>query len=118
MPQAFADVTGVRGHPGRTLIDMLVAALQPQHMLLVLDNCEHLVQACAELAEALLRACPQRRVLATSRELLGAAGETTWRMPSLSVPGATGRRSVDDTGRSEAVRLFLERPWRSGQNLR
>jgi non-specific serine/threonine protein kinase len=67
------------------------------------------VQACAELAEALLRACPQRRVLATSRELLGAAGETTWRVPSLSVPGATGMRSVDDTARSEAVRLFIER---------
>ena len=68
--------------PPRRLADHL----REKRLLLVLDNCEHLVGACAELAEALLRACPGLRILATSREPLGIAGEMTWRVPSLAVP--------------------------------
>src|SRR5262249_41115285 len=88
-------------------------------LLLVLDNCEHLLDACARLADAVLRACPQVRLLCTSREALGIAGDTAWRVPSLPVPAATGPAGGDgllpDAGGAEglaryaAVRLFVER---------
>ncbi len=68
----------------RSAMDVLVGHLCDKQALLILDNCEHLVQACAELAEAVLRACPRLRILATSREALNIPGETTWRVPSLS----------------------------------
>ena len=76
----------------------------------MLDNCEHLLDACAALAEALLRACPGVRVLATSREPLGIAGEVAWRVPSLAAarPAAARRRSTQ-LAAVEAVRLFVER---------
>src|SRR5262249_18217520 len=64
----------------------LLDHLRARTALLLLDNCEHLVGACAALADAVLRGCPRVRVLATSRELLGIAGEVTWRVPSLAVP--------------------------------
>jgi non-specific serine/threonine protein kinase len=107
--QAVADVAGVREQPGWPLWDTLLTALQHRHLLLVLDNCEHMVDACAELAEALLRGCPALRILATSREPLRAAGERTWRVPSLSLPGPLNGQAIDETVRSEAGRLFLER---------
>lgn len=68
--RAVASVVGAREEPGRPLSATLIDLLRPQHLLLVLDNCEHLVMACAELVTALLRACPHLRVLATSREPL------------------------------------------------
>jgi predicted ATPase/DNA-binding SARP family transcriptional activator len=84
-----------------------VAALAQQigeaNLLLVLDNCEHLIDACAALADALLRACPNLRLLATSRERLRTPGEVAWRVPSLSLPRA------GDPASSEAVRLFCQR---------
>ena len=86
VPQAVASVLGVREQPGRSLTKTLFNHLKPKELLLVLDNCEHLVEACAELAEALLRTCPSLRILATSREALGTAGETRWLVPSLSLP--------------------------------
>ena len=91
VPQAVAQAVGVREEPGRPLLATLVDALKPRRLLLVLDNCEHLLDACARLADALLRACPRLRLLATSREALGIAGETVWRVPSLPVPAAPGR---------------------------
>jgi predicted ATPase len=109
VPQAVAKAIGVHEQRGRAVQDALVADLRHRQLLLVLDNSEHLVAACAELAEALLRTCPGLRILATSREPLYAAGETTWRVPSLSVPGALGERPVDETERSEAGRMFIER---------
>jgi predicted ATPase len=79
----------------------------------VLDNCEHLLEACARLADALLRACPHVTVLATSREGLGIAGEATWRVPSLAVPeaaaGPAASGAAGDPSRSAAVRLFADR---------
>ena len=71
-------------------LQSLKQALQARRMLLVLDNCEHLTQACAELAEDLLGACPRLQILATSREPLGIGGEVTWRVPSLAVPDEGG----------------------------
>ena len=108
VPQAVAAALGVREEPGRPPRDTLRTALQPRHLLLVLDNCEHLVAACAHLVEALLRVCPGLRILATSREALGVAGETLRRVPSLSVP-PDDVLTVDEIGRYEAVRLFVER---------
>ena len=87
----------------------LVAHLRPWRTLLLLDNCEHLLEATARLADAVLRGCPGVRVLATSRELLGVAGETAWRVPSLGLPdpgAAPGAAALEASG---AGRLFLER---------
>ena len=78
VPQAVASVLGVRGLPGDTLLDSLCLHLGSREVLLILDNREHLVNACASLAEALLRSCPRLRILATSRETLGVSGETLY----------------------------------------
>src|SRR6185436_16420360 len=85
---AVASVLGVPDAPGRPLVEAVAHHLRARPVLLVLDNCEHLVDACARLAGALLSGCPRLRVLATSRERLGIAGETVWRVPSLAVPDA------------------------------
>src|SRR5919107_6219955 len=84
--QAVASVLGVREQPGRSPTETLADHLESKKVLLLLDNCEHLVDACATLAEALLRSSPELRVLATSREALGITGEVAWPVPSLSLP--------------------------------
>jgi predicted ATPase/class 3 adenylate cyclase len=113
VPQAVAAAVGVREAPGRPLLATLTDALRPKRLLVVLDNCEHLLDACARLADALLRTCPHVRVLATSREALGIAGETAWRVPSLPVPAAAGAAEpgpdVAGLARYAAVRLFADR---------
>src|SRR5262245_31766059 len=114
VPQAVADPVGVREEPGRPLLATLTDALRPKRLLLVLDNCEHLLDACARLADALLRACPHVRLLATGREALGLAGEQAWPVPPLPVPAPPGDaapapRAVARLARNAAVRLFVER---------
>jgi non-specific serine/threonine protein kinase len=109
LSQSIAAALGIREQPGRPLAETLVDALRHRALLLVLDNCEHLVMASAQLADALLRSCPALRVLATSRESLGVAGEVSWRVPSLELPQYQGDASPADLARSEAVRLFVER---------
>jgi predicted ATPase len=109
VPQTVASVLGVREQPGRLLTETLSNHLKPKKTLLVLDNCEHLVEACAELAEALLRACPKLRILTTSREVLGITGETTWRVPSLSLPDPRHVPPIEELPRCEAIGLFIER---------
>ena len=104
---AVAAGLGIHEQAGRPLFDVVVESLQHRRLLLVLDNCEHLVQACAELAELLLGSCAGLRILATSRERLGAAGETNWRVPSLVVPDPD--TPSDALHEFEAARLFLER---------
>ena len=86
VPRAVASTLGVREQPDRTLTEILSEYLGSRKVLLVFDNCEHLIEACAKLAEALLRSCPELRILATSREALGITGEVTWFVPSLSLP--------------------------------
>jgi predicted ATPase/DNA-binding SARP family transcriptional activator len=87
---------------------VLIRLLRDRALLLVLDNCEHLVETCAELADQLLRACPDLSILATSREALGVKGERAWLVPALGVPEATSAtRAAAES--SEAVRLFVER---------
>jgi predicted ATPase/class 3 adenylate cyclase len=113
VPQTVAAAVGVREAPGRPVLATLTDALKPRRLLLVLDNCEHLLDACARLADALLRACPHLRLLCTSREALGIAGEAAWRVPSLPVP-ADGGAAPPAPGAAglagyAAVRLFAER---------
>ena len=104
----IAAVFGVREMAGRTLLDGLVRHLRGRQTLLVLDNCEHLIEASAQLIETLLRGAPRLNVLATSREPLGLSGESVCRVPSLSLPEA-GAPSLEQLTRSEAGRLFEAR---------
>jgi predicted ATPase/DNA-binding SARP family transcriptional activator/class 3 adenylate cyclase/Tfp pilus assembly protein PilF len=110
----IARVLNVREQPGRGLSDVLVEELRPKRLLLILDNCEHLVAAAAEAAHSLLQACPQLRVLATSREQLAIPGEIVWPVPSLTMP------DLDPSERTrpglaaalagyESVQLFVDR---------
>jgi predicted ATPase len=108
-PQAVAAALGVHEQPGRALTDTLTDHLRAKDSLLVIDNCEHLVDAAAHLAATLLESCPKLRVLATSREHLSLLGEAVWTVPPLSLPGTGGTPSVEDLMGSEAVRLFLDR---------
>ncbi len=78
---AAATAIGLREVPDRPLADALIGFLRNKSLLLVMDNCEHLVEAVARLVDDVLRTCPRVRILATSREPLGCAGETTWRVP-------------------------------------
>ena len=104
-----ASTLGVVGAPGRAVDDLLVEYLETKEALLVLDNCEHLVGACAELVDALLRTCPGVRILATSREPLGVAGEVSWSVPPLSLPDTGLEQTPGELLRCEAVGLFVER---------
>src|SRR5205823_4659350 len=106
---AVASVLGVREERGRSLQETLVAALQPRKMLLVLDTCERLVDQCAKLADALIRACPRMRILATSRHLLNVPGEQAYLVPALSVPGARQIATAESIGKYDAARLFIDR---------
>jgi predicted ATPase len=105
--RAALSALGAREVPGRAPLETLVDYLQARTLLLIVDNCEHLVAGCAALVEALLRACPGLQVMATSREPLGLPGEAGWRVPSLALP-PPGAASADIV-RSEAVCLFAER---------
>jgi predicted ATPase/DNA-binding CsgD family transcriptional regulator len=109
VPQAVASVLGVRETPGAALVDSLRVRLASGDTLLVLDNCEHLVGACADLAGKLLGSCPRLRVLATSREALGVLGESLYPVPPLALPDPRHLRSARDLDRYEAAGLFVER---------
>jgi predicted ATPase/class 3 adenylate cyclase len=103
----IASLFKLREVQGTPLSDILVDYLRGKQLLLILDNCEHLVEACAELSERLLYACPNLKIIASSREALGIAGETVYRVPSLSLPQKTSpASSLMDY---EAVQLFVER---------
>ena len=105
----MAQALGVKEQAGKTIQKVLVDWLRSRHALLLLDNCEHLVAACASLASDLLRNCPQVHILATSREPLHVAGEQTYRVPSLSSPDPRKTESVETLSQYEAVTLFIER---------
>ncbi len=108
VPAALASATGVLEQPGRPLLEVLAEALGRQERVIVLDNCEHVIGAAAELAETLNRSCPRVRLLATSREPLGIGGEHVYRLAPLSLP-AEGATSLEDLEGSDAVKLFVER---------
>lgn len=102
-----ARVLGVREQPGSSLLQTVCAALRNRQLLLVLDNCEHVVAACAALAGSLLQACPDLCILATSREALEVAGERVYHVPPFPVPSA--QEAVAGPVDNEAVDLFVER---------
>jgi predicted ATPase/DNA-binding CsgD family transcriptional regulator len=111
--RAVAVAIGLQERPGQSLIQTLVEGLRQSPdappRLIVLDNCEHVLEACAQLAETLLHACAELRLLTTSREALGVRGETTWLVPPLSLPDGRLPASVLTLAKSEAVRLFVTR---------
>jgi predicted ATPase/class 3 adenylate cyclase len=107
LAQVVAATLGVLARPDTTLADSVIDALRMRELVLVFDNCEHLVDPVGRLAEGLLRDCPGIRILATSREALGIAGEQLWPLSALELPMPTG--TVDDIVASEAVQLFAER---------
>src|SRR5262245_42819181 len=109
VPQTVATALGVRELPGRPLIQTLIDSLCPKQLLLLLDNCEHLLSACTQLTERLLQACPQVRVLASSREALGLLGEQSYRVPSLSLPDPRQLPPWERLPEFEAVQLFTDR---------
>ena len=105
--QEVAAAAGAREHPGRCAVEALRDLLARRAVVIVLDNCEHVLDACASLVEAVLGACPGVSVMATSREPLGIAGEITLPVPPLRVPDADARLAA--LGRYESVQLFVER---------
>jgi len=109
VPQAVASVLNVYESPGRTLTDVIVEDLGDLEILIMLDNCEHVVGACARLAETLLRSCPGLCILATSREALDVAGERNFPVPPLSLPNTERATDFESLEEYEAIRLFVER---------
>jgi len=109
-----ANVFDVRDEPDRPLKDTLLHYLRNKQLLLIIDNCEHLVSACAELADDILQFCPQVRIVATSRFALGIRGETTYSVPPLSMLDLWKYRDPEDrtaeiVGQYDAAKLFVER---------
>lgn len=105
MATSLADAVGVREEPHQALLDTLVEQLRGWDVLVVLDNCEHLVESCAAAVAALMRSCPRVRVLATSRAPLVVEGETAWEVPPLSVPDPDAR-SAQEVVLADSARLF------------
>jgi len=108
LPQATASALGVQETDEQPLLETLVDYLKPRALLLVLDNCEHLVDGCADFAGRLLRDCPHLQILCTSRQPLGVTGEVVWRVPILAIP-PPGGAFEDLVERYAALRLFFER---------
>lgn len=113
VPQTIAAALGVQEHAGHPVKETLLAHLRERDLLLVLDNCEHLVDACASIVEDIFQTCPAIKILATSREELHILGETIWLVPSLSFPRSQVRTGstldLDLVEESEAAQLFIER---------
>ena len=109
VPQEVARVLGVREEPGAELLATLLRSLRDKELLLLLDNCEHVVEASARLCDALLSGCAKVRIIATSREALRVPGEATFRVPSLAVPDPEAEIDVAALTQYAAVRLFIDR---------
>jgi predicted ATPase/class 3 adenylate cyclase len=113
---AVSRALGLAGRAGGPVLEALLDALAPQDMLIVLDNCEHLIGGCAKTAEAILARCPGVRLLATSREPLRIGGEIIYRVPPLSLPGP-GEAGPAAAGSCDAVALFIDRARAQGAGL-
>jgi predicted ATPase/DNA-binding SARP family transcriptional activator len=121
--EAAASALRLPERPGLALIDSLAAALEPARMLILLDNCEHLIAAAAQLAEAIFERCPHVRILATSRRPLGIRGEFVWRVPSLPSPDpaalpADSEALCAHVAAFDAIRLFVERAGQADATFR
>jgi non-specific serine/threonine protein kinase len=104
-----ATALGITGHAQRPVLDALVETLRGWDGLLIVDNCEHLIQGCADLVDRLLGDCSNLHVLATSRESLGVRGEVTLLVAPLALPATAMDRPVDEMARFDAVQLFAAR---------
>jgi predicted ATPase len=113
VPAAICEAIGIGGPPGRAVLDGLLDALAFQSVLIVLDNCEHLIDACAKTAEAILRRCPRVSLLVTSREPAGIAGESIYRVPPLALPDPAD----PDPASCDALALLAERAREQGVDL-
>ncbi len=109
VPQTILSTIGVSEQQGKTTQELLGAYLQDKNTLIVLDNCEHLIDASAKIAEILLNHAPALKILASSREALGVKGEMAWHVPSLSLPDLKHLPELDELSRYESIRLFTER---------
>ncbi len=109
LTSTVATVLGVREEPSRPLLETLVDALSDRFLLLVLDNCEHLLVASAKVVDAVLRSCPGISVLATSREPFGITGERVYRVPSLAVPPLDQVLRAENARSFDAIQLFVDR---------
>ena len=109
IPQAIASTFGLHEEKDRPALTVLMDYLRSKELLLILDNCEHLIDACARLADELLRACPGVHILATSREMLSIEGEAVYNVPSLPFPGSGQTFKAEDIISYESVQLFTER---------
>src|SRR5262249_49440816 len=109
VPDATAAALDVRALPGQDVVAALVDFLAPRRLLLLLDNCEHVLGAVAALVDTLLRAAPELTIVATSRETLRIPGEVVFRVPSLDIPDPEHGLSPDELLEFEAVRLLADR---------
>ncbi|MBS1704581.1 MAG: tetratricopeptide repeat protein [Armatimonadetes bacterium] len=109
VPAIAGSALGIAEEVGVSPMDALKKHLRGKNLLLILDNCEHLVEACAQMVNQVLQVAPEVKILATSREALGIPGEATWRVPNLSLPSDGDEDLADLLDSSEALRLFLER---------
>ncbi len=110
VPQSVATVFGIQqGADHSALVETLIHFLHAKTILLILDNCEHLLDACAELADQLLKSCPNLKILATSREALGIIGEALYQVPSLTIPDIQQISLIEKLNDYELIRLFNER---------
>jgi predicted ATPase/class 3 adenylate cyclase len=109
VPQAVASVLGVKEAAGHQVIDALVEHVKDRKLSLILDNCEHLTHACAELAKKLLEAGSQVKLITSSREHLRLPGETTYPIPPLAVPDPREKPTLEAISECEAVRIFIDR---------
>lgn len=109
IPQALLSMFGITEMQNLSVLDALVQSIREKKLLLLLDNCEHLIDACAKVVDTLLNNIPDLTILATSREALGVSGELAWYVPSLALPDIKHLPDVEQLSKYEAVRLFIER---------
>jgi predicted ATPase len=105
----ITNVLDIKEEPNKAITDTLIENIKNMSLLILLDNCEHLVQACAEIADKLLQSVKGLRILATSREALNTQGEVPWRVPSLPFPDNISNMDIEEVQHFEAIKLFTER---------
>ena len=109
VPGTLLSTFNLREDRHRSVLDVLIDYLRTKTLLLMLDNCEHLIETCAQISETLLQACPKLRILASSREALGITGEFAYRVPSLNTPNPENLPPLDQLQKADSIRLFIER---------
>jgi predicted ATPase len=118
LPQELANILSITEEPGTPIVSTLKEQIKEKNCMLLLDNCEHLVDATADLVQQLLSGSPDIKLLATSREALKISGEVLWRVPSLSLPEEADQENLDKLEHSEAIQLFLDRARNSKPGFR